>query len=418
MSEYLAFYLVVKLIQILKRAFQIFITCINLIWAFPFLLILRILKPLILVKFTTILTSRIGHFTIDSSFYLATLPKSSGFPKIYHWFWFSPGISNFYWSSLVQRSLFVRPWVKYLDYINNKLPGGESHIVPSLSASRDKDGLFQGEIERFSISKYENDSAKSWMRKFGWTDNEPFVCLLVRDSEYLISDPNNRGFAESRENWTYHSYRDSDVETYIEGIEYFLARGYWVIRMGKICAKPVPIRNSKFIDYPFLDDQEDLMDIWLSLNAKLFISTGTGIDVLPNVYKTPVSLYLNALPLINLSSSHHMTWVPKYLIWKSTGKYLTLREHLSNHHLETQFYEDAGIQVVDLTSQDILDATWEQEQRLSGSWIDTEDDRNRQRRFWEILKTFPEFSTYHNWIHPEARVGAHFLRKMGDAFFD
>lgn len=160
------------------------------------------------------------------------------------------------------------------------------------------------------------------------------------------------------------------------------------------------------------------MDIWLTLNAKLFISTGTGIDILPNVYKVPVSLYLNALPLINLNSSHHMTWVPKYLIWKSTGKYLTLKEHLSNHHLETLFYEDAGIQVVDLTSQDILDAIQEQEQRLLGSWVDTDDDLNRQKCFWEILKKFPEFSIYHNWIHPEARVGTHFLRKMGDAFFE
>lgn len=27
--------------------------------------------------------------------------------------------------------------------------------------------------------------AKNWLRKYGWKENEKFVCLLVRDSTYL-----------------------------------------------------------------------------------------------------------------------------------------------------------------------------------------------------------------------------------------
>ncbi|EKQ99103.1 MULTISPECIES: TIGR04372 family glycosyltransferase [Leptospira] len=408
-----------KLIQILKHDLKVFILCLNLTWALPFLLFLRIFRPIITIRFSTILTSRIGHFVADSSYHLATLPKKTfGFPKIYHWFWFSPGISNHYWAKLVQRRLYVRPWVKYLDYLNHKIPRGKSHIVPSLPMTRDKDGLFQGNVERFSMTSREINFAKSWMQKKGWIESEPFICLLVRDSEYLLSTHFHKSLASSRENWTYHSYRDSKIETYIKGIHYLLSAGYWVIRMGKVAVKSVPIQHPKLIDYPFLEDQKDLIDVWLTLNAKLFISTGTGIDILPSIYRSPISLYVNALPLLYLCSWHHSIWVPKYLIWKSTGKYLTLREHLAHNFLETQFYEDAGIQIVDLTPEDILSVFQEQEGRLSGSWIETEDDLKRQKNFWEVFKTWPEFYKYHNWIHPEARVGAHFLKKMGDEFFN
>ncbi|WP_244265121.1 TIGR04372 family glycosyltransferase [Leptospira alexanderi] len=302
--------------------------------------------------------------------------------------------------------------------MNYKIPGGQLHIIPPLFASRDKDGLFQKDVERFSIAPREINSAKSWLREKGWVDGEPFICLLVRDSKYLLSNPVNAAFGASRGNWAYHSYRDSDIDAYVKGIKYFLSQDYWVIRMGKSCVKPVSIKHSKLIDYPFIEDQEDLMDIWLTLNAKLFISTGTGIDILPSIYKSPASLYVNALPLLNLTSWHKMIWVPKYLVWKSTGKYLTFKEHLAHNYMETQFYEDAGIQIVDLAPEDILDVFQEQERRLSGSWIETEDDLKRQKSFWEIFKAWPEFSKYHNWIHPEARVGAHFLRKMGDSFFE
>ena len=52
------------------------------------------------------------------------------------------------------------------------------------------------------------------------------------------------------------------------------------------------------------------------------------------------------------------------------------------------------------------------------TWIDQKEDIERQRKLCNQLKILPKFSEFHAYIHPEARIGTHFLRKMGDAFFD
>ena len=65
------------------------------------------------------------------------------------------------------------------------------------------------------------------MRQFGWQDNMPIVCLMVRDSKYL-----SHSSLHKDKDWGYHSYRDSDISTYKTAVTWLLNRGYWVVRMG------------------------------------------------------------------------------------------------------------------------------------------------------------------------------------------
>ena len=39
-------------------------------------------------------------------------------------------------------------------------------------------------------------------------------------------------------------------------------------------------------------------------------------------------------------------------------------------------------------------------------------------KFMEILKSWDQYDKLHGYIHPQARVGANYLRKMGDSYFD
>jgi myosin-crossreactive antigen len=59
---------------------------------------------------------------------------------------------------------------------------------------------------------------------------------------------------------------------------------------------------------------------------------------------------------------------------------------------------------------EILQVVLEMEARLNGKWEDAEEDQYFQDRFWSIFKSHPEFKKYHEIIHPEVRVGTHFLR--------
>ena len=61
-------------------------------------------------------------------------------------------------------------------------------------------------------------------------------------------------------------------------------------------------------------------------------------------------------------------------------------------------------------SPPICNAVLEKEARLNGTWQESNEDKLLQERFWEIFKSHSNFQKYHGDIHPEARVGAHFLR--------
>ena len=59
---------------------------------------------------------------------------------------------------------------------------------------------------KVKFSNNENKLGLNYLKSKGWKEGEPFICLLVRDNSYLNSISSN--------NWSYHAYRDSDVNDY------------------------------------------------------------------------------------------------------------------------------------------------------------------------------------------------------------
>ena len=109
---------------------------------------------------------------------------------------------------------------------------------------------------------------------------------------------------------------------------------------------------------------------------------------------------------------------PKILSWSGSGQLLTLREHLRFTSANDHYYRDNGIAIKDLSPSDIKEVVMEMEARLSGTWLSTEDEEDLQKKVWDIIKGSPEFTCYHGWVHPEARLGTHYLREIREWFFD
>ena len=108
--------------------------------------------------------------------------------------------------------------------------------------------------------------------------------------------------------------------------------------------------------------------------------------------------------------------LPKTLVWQATGLPLNLREQLNCTSAED--HNSIKIKNIDLSPEVILAAVQERWERFQGSWVDTEDDIKRYQQFWEILKSHPDFHKFHNWIHPESRAGAIWLRSKDDDYFN
>jgi putative glycosyltransferase (TIGR04372 family) len=377
---------------------------------------IRAIRPWRQVRMTALDSKRVGHFIADASVLLAEIETRDDESRATDLFWFGRPTSNEQWARMVERSFRVHWWVRYLAGYNARIPGGEAHTlpIPTSNPHREVYRALERTPVRFEMSVEEQEAAKGWMRARGW-QGEPIVCLLVRDADYLTKDPLHAAGKPGA--WDYHNYRDSDISSYVDAVLEMVNRGYWVVRMGKTMRERLPLNHPHVIDFPFAADRTDLMDVWLSVTCRLFVSTATGIDIAPTIYGKPVT-FVNALPLAQLMSSVPHLWVPKNLRWRETGRPLTLREHLNHPYTRTVDYDDAGIMIEDLSPAEIAAAIRESDDRLQGTWVDSEDDRPRQERFWTVLGEWRDFNLYHGRIHPEARVGSEWLKSLGDAFLE
>jgi putative glycosyltransferase (TIGR04372 family) len=370
------------------------------IWAIPLVALIRAIRPIMIIRICLIVSHRIGHFIPDVAEHLA---RANNKPKSLDFFYFGE-VSNRQWEIMTKRSKLkvLGRWVKYVDQWNHILPGGNIHSLRSSSTdTRDIDNLFGRFDVRIPFLAGENDEGNSWLRSKGWTEGEPYICLLVRDSAYL-----RNVFPDG--DFRYHDYRDSDINTYVPAMEWLASQGVWVLRMGKLMEKPIQTNSSRIIDYAFAPDKSDLLDIWLFANCAGVISTGTGLDQIAMVYQIP-QLYLNALPLECIHSWSDMIWVPKNLKFKKTGSPLTLKEYVESNFYTSLEYTVAEIEIVDLSSSEITAAVMEFWSKIVGTWAYTENDLSLQKTFWDILARSSKFESMHGSRHRNAAIGKDWL---------
>jgi len=382
---------------------------VNAYWAIPATFLMRATRPLITIRICGIRSDRIGHFVTDIAEHIG---RENIKPARTLNFYFLRGpISNTQWELMIKRSSLrvLGDWLGYIDGWNRIIPGGGLHTMSSsLTGSRDLEGLFQKFDCTIPFLPTEEANCEAWLETKGWTKGEPFVVLHVRDSEYLKKNYPNY-------DWNYHSYRDSDIRTYLPAMEWLASHGVWVLRMGKSMALPLQSNSHKIVDYAFDSGKSDLLDIWLFSNSSGIISTASGLDYLGGIYRKPI-LFVNALPLLSLASFFDMTWVPKNLVWKESREILTLSETIQNTYYSSHDYESNGIDVEDLSTEVITQSVIEFWQKTANSQRDSAGAIDTQRAFWAIFTENPRFREGHKFVHKNARIGTFWLSTMGQRY--
>jgi len=364
----------------------------------PLVIIIRLIKPIYWIRFGWFFSSRIGHFAFDVEYYLSERelrlhPEKAN--DIFFYRWGKP--ANIYFSKLVKEHLNIGSWVEPLFIANNFIYRGSTHkVLPAVinSGSRDIKGILTQVKPQLYFSDEETVLGHSFLRSFD-IYSEKFICMIVRDSAYL-------------KDATYHNYRDSDVKTFMNAAIALADKGYAIFRMGKKVKNPIDVSHPNIIDYAATDLRSDFLDIWLMANCSFCISTGTGLDEISRIFRKP-AVYLNIVPFTNMVSYDNVISVPSILKWKENGEMLTLTQCLNHDYYFVDEYFNAGIEIEKLKPSDICNTVLEKEARLNGTWQESNEDKLLQEEFWKIFKSHQNFQKYHGNIHPEARVGAHFL---------
>lgn len=373
----------------------------------PIILIVRLIRPFVLIRFGCLYSIRIGHYAAATELYLCEREAGLHPKNTFDVFFNKSFICNYQLKKMWERTLFVSRMVRYLNVANYLLPGYKNH---SFLLERDADiqGLFEKMQVHLSFTSEEEEKGYEELNKMGITQGEKFVCFNARDSAYLNTTPLRPHHGDL--DWSHYDYRDSNIHTFIDAAEELTRRGYFAIRMGAVVKEKLNIINPRIIDYAN-KFRTDFMDIYLPAKCKFFISTGTGIDDVATVFRKP-KVYVNFISLEVAPS-----WVAKSLVifkklWlRKENRSMTFREILESgvgRFMKSELYHQNDIEVVDNTPEEITAVVIEMDERLKGTWLTTEEDEELQQRFWALFKK----SELHGVIR--ARIGRDFLRQNQD----
>lgn len=381
-----------------------------------FVIIIRAIRPWILIRIDVLVSNRMGHFAANTELYLCERDAGINIPKGRYldlWYHNWP-ICNQQLARMWGRLLHIGPrwFLSAIKSMNELIPGGEMHCIGNnTSGDRDVHNLLERFPSHLSFLPEEESRGEAGLRALGVPEGAPFVCLQVRDSSYLNNTAPWRV-------WRYHNFRDCDIRNYVDASLALAERGYYVIRMGVVVKEAMDVDHPMIIDYATSGLRTEFMDIFLGAKCAFCISNGTGFDAIPYAFRRPIA-YVDMVPLglILTFSSNFLATTKKHWL-RDEGRFMTFREIFESgagYRCFTGQFEEIGVELVESTPEEITAAVLEMDERVRGTWRPSEDDKKLQRRFWEIFQTNAKHESVlrSRILHGELRssFGADLLRR-------
>ena len=376
--------------------------------------LLFLLSKLMTVRIHYIYNSRIGHFATNTelSYLLTQTSNTRGRFKQLHLFFFeSKKSANSFIETLWRRKLRILPqdlgWLIY--DLAKRLPLSK---IAAQSTVDDVNGLLVTTKPTLAFNSSELAKGQIFLRKLGLSPNDKFICLNVRDGVFL-RESEAIDWTKSRD-WSYHDYRDSEISTYGEAAEVLAEMGYTVFRMGALVKEPLVSKHPRVIDYATNGMRTEFLDVFLGALCTFCISTGSGWDGIPTIFRRPI-LFVNHLPIFGSSAiTLPIILYPKLLGSQGSPTSLSLAELIQRNlasSSNTAAYADAGVEIRDLSSEELVEAVTEMAQRVEGTFVETPEQKELQAKLKHILSTHPKLQPTPNYYPIRAEFASCFLSR-------
>ncbi|WP_320172167.1 TIGR04372 family glycosyltransferase [Maridesulfovibrio sp.] len=374
-------------------------------------LTIKALSGFVRIRVGEMFASRLGHLAMESEIYLCE--KELGrHENCFDLFYFKDNeISNQVLAEMVSARLRVNYGYRHiLDAIRRFHLTSEHEILLNtrkLAFVRDSECLMQQTESHLEFPSKDTNKGRKGLTELGLDPDRPHVCIFGRDSAYLQEAIPENNDADMQE------IRDMRIETFKPGAEYLLDEGYNVLRMGSIVKAPLQITHPGFIDYATSGKRTEFMDVFISSSCKFFIGVQSGLMHIPMIFRIPC-LCVNVVRLEIIHSCSPEDLALFKLLWSVKEKrFLTVEEQLKSgmSRWRLEMFANSGIEAVDNTEDEILEATKEINARVNGTWTETEEDRDLQKKFRSYFTPSYLNSSY------RTPVSSYFLRKHKKILF-
>ena len=371
---------------------------------FTLFLVVRSLYPFIRIRIGLLNYARIGHLATNTELCMRRMSVASPTRKTVNVFLAGTPPANRQLLEMIKRKLIVVE----NNYLYELLQAIYQRTIDDkiwINLRESGYGLWKDwgiAGPQLSFTREEKLQGETVLQSIGVTPEEPFVCFCARDKAYLDAAQSWR----SRSEWSYHDYRNNDIRNYMGAARFIADNGITAIRMGSVVENTLDASHPGIIDYA-IHNRSDFADIFLGANCKFFLGDTGGLFGPAAIFGVPFAA-VNLTPLRIAPRTSRDLFIPKKYRYSDNHKFLTIREIIdigAHDWGRTEQYTKAGIDVVENTSEEILDLVVEMNERLDGTWIEDDSDNKLQLLYRSM---FPD---NHPIIGHPSRIGARFLRK-------
>ena len=351
---------------------------------------IRALRPFLIIRFGYLISWRIGHYVGNTDRYLCERQNqvnTNSIKTIDLWFERTKSC-NSQLNIMFKRVINIYPrWLLHPVYIlNNWLPGGDKNkIAKTLLDDRDIGNLTYNshEVNKnvaniIEFTKEEEERGRRGLLFMGLKPESKFITLIVRDAAYL---KNQTKESSSGVDWSHNNYRDTNIQNYMLAADELVKHGYYVIRMGAVVNEPMNSNNNMVIDYATNGMRTEFMDVYLGAKCDFCISTATGYDAIPSIFRRPkLTVNLAHVEYFHSFFLNDLTLFMK-IKNKNSGEFLSLKSIIDSGFgrlSRADSFVKSDIELIENTPAEIRDATVEMILRVSGKWNDDWYDRDVQ----------------------------------------
>jgi len=265
--------------------------------------------------------------------------------------------------------------------------------------------IWAKEPTQILFSKSEKNTGKLLEKKLFTNSSSSFIAIGVSERNYyenkLLSEAN---IPPLQDIYTCMP----EWNSYLNCCEELILRGESVVRMGQFSIAALPATaDPKIVDYANTTRTE-FGDIWLLANCKFVIAGGsTGIYWVASTFGKP-TVITDWYHLYKTSYCPQDLYIPQLALSRSEKKLKSFEwifEQGDGWGHKRSLIE-GDIEIVKNTPEEITEVVLEMNQRLNGTWIETDKDIELQRRFRKLREVVPK-----NRVQEEVRIGADFLRR-------